>query len=91
MPNAVILSEKAAAILQGFPRRWKFTGKTKKTRWSQIGMAMPPPLARAVATSIVAARGKAVTRRMAVAEPVAATEAPPRQRVNQLDLPGAAP
>jgi site-specific DNA-cytosine methylase len=51
-PNAVVLSERAAAILQGFPEDWLFAGKTKKARWSQIGQAMPPPLAYAVATSI---------------------------------------
>jgi site-specific DNA-cytosine methylase len=53
-PNAVKLSEKAAAILQGFPEGWLFAGDTKKARWAQIGMAMPPPLAEAVARSIKA-------------------------------------
>lgn len=28
-----------------------FSGKTKRARWSQIGQAMPPPLAHAVAGS----------------------------------------
>jgi site-specific DNA-cytosine methylase len=51
-PNAVKLSEKAAAILQGFPEGRVFCGKTKASRWSQIGQAMPPPLAEAVARSI---------------------------------------
>lgn len=51
-PNAVKLSEKAAAILQGFPERWHFAGATKIARWSQIGQATPPALARAVATSV---------------------------------------
>ena len=46
---------KAAAILQGFPPGWVFHGATKKSRWSQIGMAMPPPLAEAVGRSIVRA------------------------------------
>lgn len=54
LPEAVVLSEKAATILQGFPETWVFTGKTKVARWSQIGQAMPPPLAHAVATSVVA-------------------------------------
>lgn len=53
-PNAIKLSEKAAAILQGFPDGWVFAGDTKKARWAQIGMAMPPPLGEAVATSIAA-------------------------------------
>lgn len=51
-PNVVVLSERAAAILQGFPEGWHFAGRTKAARWSQIGQAMPPPLAHAVATSI---------------------------------------
>lgn len=57
LPDAIVLSEKAAAILQGFPDGWVFHGVTKKSRWSQIGMAMPPPLAHAVATSVRAAMG----------------------------------
>lgn len=52
--NAIKLSELAGAILQGFPPDWKFCGSTKKARWGQLGMAMPPPLAYAVAAAIVA-------------------------------------
>jgi site-specific DNA-cytosine methylase len=55
-PNAIVLSERAAKILQGFPESWVFVGMTKRSRWSQIGMAMPPPLAEAVARAIVSAR-----------------------------------
>lgn len=51
-PNAVVLSERAAALLQGFPDGWHFVGATKKARWAQIGMAMPPGLAEAVARSV---------------------------------------
>ncbi len=51
-PNAVVLSEKAAAILQGFAESWRFCGQTKASRWSQLGQAMPPPLAHAVGHSI---------------------------------------
>jgi len=51
--NAIKLSERAATILQGFPESWHFAGKTKRTRWSQLGQAIPPPLAEAVARSIV--------------------------------------
>jgi site-specific DNA-cytosine methylase len=54
--GAVVLSEKAAAILQGFPPDWHFEGETKKARWSQIGQAMPPPLAHAVASSVATQR-----------------------------------
>jgi DNA (cytosine-5)-methyltransferase 1 len=52
-PDAVILSERAAAILQGFPDTWVFSGTTKRVRWSQLGQAMPPPLAEAVARAVV--------------------------------------
>jgi site-specific DNA-cytosine methylase len=52
-PNAIKISEKAAAILQGFPDGWRFVGATKKARWAQIGMAMPPPLAEAVGRAIL--------------------------------------
>jgi DNA (cytosine-5)-methyltransferase 1 len=57
--NAIVLSELARARLQGFPDRWVFVGKTKKSRNAQIGMAMPPALARAVAESIAAWRAAA--------------------------------
>jgi DNA (cytosine-5)-methyltransferase 1 len=50
--NAVTLSERAATILQGFPEDWHFAGKTKRARWSQLGQAMPPPLAEAVANQV---------------------------------------
>jgi len=56
LPNgcdAVILSERAAGTLQGFAETWVFAGKTKKARWAQIGMAMPPPLAEAVARAVL--------------------------------------
>ena len=53
LPDAVLLSERAAAILQGFPESWVFCGNTKTARWAQIGQAMPPALAEAVARAIV--------------------------------------
>ncbi|MGH9811499.1 MAG: DNA cytosine methyltransferase [Candidatus Acidiferrales bacterium] len=52
MPGAVLLSERAATILQGFSESWRFCGATKRTRWSQIGQATPPALAEAVARSV---------------------------------------
>lgn len=61
--NAVKLSERAAALLQGFPDGWTFVGRTKSSRWAQIGQAMPPPLARAVATQIVRLISGAPARR----------------------------
>lgn len=51
-PGTVRLSEVAAALLQGFPRGWHFAGKSKRARWEQIGQALPPPLAEAVARAI---------------------------------------
>ena len=51
--NAVKLSERAAATLQGFPDGWQFVGKTKRSRWSQIGQAVPPAVAHAIGRSIV--------------------------------------
>jgi len=53
--NAIKLSEKAAAVLQGFPPNWVFSGATKRARWSMLGQAMPPPLAEAVGRSIARA------------------------------------
>lgn len=44
--NAVKLSERSGALLQGFPESAVFCGDTKRARWSQIGMAMPPPVSR---------------------------------------------
>lgn len=46
--NAVKLSERAGAILQGFPDGWVFVGKSKTSRWSQIGQAVPPAVAQAI-------------------------------------------
>ncbi len=51
-PNAVLLSELAATILQGFPEAWVWCGKSKNARWQQIGQAVPPAVAEAVARSI---------------------------------------
>mgnify|MGYP001571489725 CR=1 FL=1 len=51
-PDAIALSEAAAAILQGFPTTWQFVGKTKASRWSQIGMAVPPAMAEAVGRAV---------------------------------------
>ena len=43
-----------AALLQGFPPEWAFTG-TKTAAWRQVGNAFPPPVAEAVGRSIAAA------------------------------------
>lgn len=53
--NAIVLSEQAAAILQGFPSGWVFSGKTKRARWEQIGQAVPVAVARALGRSVAEA------------------------------------
>jgi DNA (cytosine-5)-methyltransferase 1 len=40
-----------AALIQGFPKEWKFTGK-KTAAYRQVGNAFPPPVAKAVGISI---------------------------------------
>ena len=67
-PNAVVLSELAATLLQGFPESWVFSGKTKRARWSQLGQAIPPPLAEAVARSVAEQMRRAVEERAAQLE-----------------------
>lgn len=42
------------ALLQGFPKEWKFAGK-KTNAYRQVGNAFPPPVACAVASQIRAA------------------------------------
>lgn len=48
MPRLTI---KMAALVQGFPTSWEFTGK-KTPAYRQIGNAFPPPVAKAVASSV---------------------------------------
>lgn len=45
------LTVQMAAIVQGFPREWKFTGK-KTSAYRQVGNAFPPPVAAAVGDAI---------------------------------------
>ncbi|MFN8514156.1 MAG: DNA (cytosine-5-)-methyltransferase [Chloroflexia bacterium] len=45
------LTVEMAAVVQGFPREWKFVGK-KTPAYRQVGNAFPPPVARAVAIAI---------------------------------------
>jgi DNA (cytosine-5)-methyltransferase 1 len=60
-PQTLRLSEAAAGLLQGFPDGWQIVGSTKRSRWAQIGGAIPPPLAEAVGRSIRAALEPGVT------------------------------
>lgn len=46
-----MLTVEQAAIIQGFPRGWKFQGK-KTARYRQVGNAFPPPVAEAVGRAI---------------------------------------
>ncbi|MEU0299446.1 DNA (cytosine-5-)-methyltransferase [Streptomyces sp. NPDC006175] len=46
-----MLTVEQAAIIQGFPENWKFTGG-KTAQYRQVGNAFPPPVAAAVGTAI---------------------------------------
>lgn len=48
------LTVKMAATVQGFPPDWQFAG-SKTAAYRQVGNAFPPPVAKAVGESIVAA------------------------------------
>ncbi|MEU4209626.1 DNA cytosine methyltransferase [Streptomyces sp. NPDC026206] len=51
--NGPMLTVEQAAIIQGFPRHWKFSGG-KTARYRQVGNAFPPPVAEAVGKAIAA-------------------------------------
>lgn len=55
--NAIILSERAAMVLQGFPEGWQICGATKASRWSQIGQAVCPAVAAALGRAVKKAAG----------------------------------
>ncbi|MEV8330698.1 DNA cytosine methyltransferase [Streptomyces niveus] len=46
-----MLTVNQAAIIQGFPETWKFSGK-KTAQYRQVGNAFPPPVAKAVGKAI---------------------------------------
>jgi DNA (cytosine-5)-methyltransferase 1 len=54
--DAPILTVRMAAILQGFPADWPFSGK-KTAQYRQVGNAFPPPVAEAIGRKIAAALG----------------------------------
>ncbi|MDH6702213.1 DNA (cytosine-5-)-methyltransferase [Streptomyces sp. MAA16] len=47
-----MLTVKQAAIIQGFPHEWDFSGG-KTAQYRQVGNAFPPPVAREVGKSII--------------------------------------
>ena len=51
------LTVNMAAIVQGFPKEWSFTGK-KTPAYRQVGNAFPPPVAKAIGQSILSALRK---------------------------------
>ncbi|MFJ8250145.1 DNA cytosine methyltransferase [Streptomyces sp. NPDC094466] len=50
-PGGPMLTVEQAAIIQGFPEEWEFTGG-KTAQYRQIGNAFPPPVAAAVGKAI---------------------------------------
>ncbi|MBA2949730.1 DNA cytosine methyltransferase [Streptomyces himalayensis] len=53
-PAGPKLTVAQAAIIQGFPSEWKFSGR-KTAAYRQVGNAFPPPVAQAVGEQIYAA------------------------------------
>ncbi|MEV4863550.1 DNA cytosine methyltransferase [Streptomyces ossamyceticus] len=51
-PDGPMLTVQQAAIIQGFPPEWKFSGG-KTAQYRQVGNAFPPPVAKAVGESII--------------------------------------
>ena len=46
------LTLQMTALVQGFPKDWQFVGK-KTPAYRQVGNAFPPPVAKAIGTSII--------------------------------------
>ncbi|MGW0997655.1 DNA cytosine methyltransferase [Streptomyces sp. NPDC002523] len=53
-PAGPKLTVRQAALIQGFPEEWKFSGR-KTAAYRQVGNAFPPPVAQAVGDQIYAA------------------------------------
>ncbi|MEU6460911.1 DNA (cytosine-5-)-methyltransferase [Streptomyces sp. NPDC046976] len=51
-PDGPMLTVRQAAIIQGFPPEWDFSGG-KTAQYRQVGNAFPPPVAKAVGKSII--------------------------------------
>jgi len=67
------LTVKMAAIIQGFPKNWNFTGK-KTASYRQVGNAFPPPVAEAV--------GRAVHKAITLGDQELATTPIVRRKIN---------
>ncbi|MFE2037832.1 DNA cytosine methyltransferase [Streptomyces scopuliridis] len=63
------LTVSQAALIQGFPADWEFTGR-KTAAYRQVGNAFPPPVAQAVGAQIIAALEAALTATEAKSEDV---------------------
>ncbi|MFE7058427.1 DNA cytosine methyltransferase [Streptomyces californicus] len=70
-PKGPMLTVDQAAIIQGFPKEWEFTGG-KTAQYRQVGNAFPPPVAAAV--------GQAIADVLRAAYERDAREAAPQQR-----------
>ncbi|MFF3763095.1 DNA cytosine methyltransferase [Streptomyces sp. NPDC001922] len=95
-PDGPMLTVEQAAIIQGFPRGWKFEGG-KTARYRQVGNAFPPPVAKAVGESIAQVlmaarraedRGAAVSQQDSVSE-ISETELAPAFADDAADREGA--
>ncbi len=53
------LSPEECAILQGFPPEYHFVGSSKRSRYRQVGNAVPPQVAEALGRAILDGRGEA--------------------------------
>lgn len=51
-PDGPMLTVRQAAIIQGFPVDWEFSGG-KTAQYRQVGNAFPPPVAQAIGESII--------------------------------------
>lgn len=51
-PDGPMLTVRQAAIIQGFPMNWEFSGR-KTAQYRQVGNAFPPPVAQAIGETII--------------------------------------
>lgn len=83
------LTVQQAAIIQGFPEIWKFSGG-KTAAYRQVGNAFPPPVAQAVGEQIIAALAVASAKPDQV-NPAKRQEGALFDLPSQSGLPGAEP